>query len=126
MRNSDRQYSCIIIDDDFSSIALLQEYIAVIPKLKLVKAYLNPLLAISEILSLGQIDFLFLDINMSISGLDVARILRNQINFIIVITGHPEHALKSFDVQADKFLVKPISFDKFIASINQVLKKETS
>jgi len=94
------------------------------PKLTLVKSYLNPAAAIPEMREFGKIDILFLDVNMPISGLDVARLLRDVVNYIIVITGHPEHALGAFDAHVDKFLLKPISFDKFLTSINQMLKKE--
>jgi two-component SAPR family response regulator len=126
MKHSVKQYRCVIIDDDFSSINILREYISMIPKLELVKSYLNPVSAISEIKNLGQIDFLFLDVNMPISGLEVARLLRELVKFIIVITGHPEHALKAFNAHADSFLVKPVALEKFLSAVNQVLKKAYS
>jgi len=124
MKNSDKQYRCVIIDDDFSSINILKEYISMTPKLTLVKSYLNPIMAVNEIKILEKIDFLFLDINMSISGLDIAKMLRDTAEFIILITGHSEHALQAFNAHADKFLVKPIPFEKFLASVNHLLKRE--
>jgi len=124
MKHSDKKYRCIIIDDDFSSINILKEYIYLTPKLTLVKSYLSPSVAVTEIKNLEKIDFLFLDINMPISGLDIAKIFRDVVKFIILITGHPEYALDAFSVHADKFLVKPIPFEKFIESVNQILKSE--
>ncbi|KQR70408.1 LytTR family DNA-binding domain-containing protein [Pedobacter sp. Leaf176] len=124
MKHSDKQYRCVIIDDDFSSINILKEYISMTPKLTLVKSYLSPVMAVNEIKMFEKIDFLFLDINMSISGLDVAKMLRDTTEFIILITGHPEHALQAFSAHVDKFLVKPIPFEKFLTSVNQLLKRE--
>lgn len=126
MKQSVRQYTCIIIDDDFSSINLIKDYISMIPKLKFIRGYLNPLLAVADIVNSKGVDFLFLDVNMSISGLDVARIVRNKVKFIIMVTGHPEHALEAFHADADKFLVKPISFEKFLVTVNQVLIRAVS
>lgn len=124
MKNLAKKYRCVIIDDDFCSVSILKEYISMTPKLTLIKSYQNPSLAVIEIQKIGKIDFLFLDINMPISGLDIARRFRDEVRFIILITGDPAHALDAFRVQADKFLVKPIPFAMFIDSVNQILKKE--
>lgn len=90
-----------------------------IPKLTLVKSYTDPVLAIDEIQKQERLDFLFLDISMDVSGLDVASILREQVECIIFVTGYPEHALAAFGVYADGFLVKPINFEKLLSSVNQ-------
>ena len=124
MKHSAKQYTCIIIDDDFSSINILSEYIALIPMLRLVKSYLNPASAISALRRVQQIDFLFLDINMSISGIDIAKAVRDRARFIIMVTGYPEYALKAFDGHADRFMARPVPFEKFLITVNQVLKME--
>ena len=124
MKQSEKKYKCAIIDDDLSSIGILSDYIAMVPKLALVKAFLNPLTAVSELARNQDLDFLFLDINMPVSGLDVAIRLRDKVQYIILVTGHSDHALSAFRVQADKFLVKPVSFPKFLSTINQLLCKK--
>jgi len=121
MLESDRKYSCVIIDDEFSSVFMLSEYISLIPKLKLIKSYVDPASAIKELTNNAKIDFLFLDIHMQISGIDVAKILRERAEIIVFITGYPEHALAAFGAEADDFMVKPIDFRKFLNRINRLI-----
>lgn len=126
MRKSNKKYSCMIIDDDPSGIGVISGHISLIPKLQLVNTYLNPLNALERKENFKNIDFLFLDINMQLSGLDVAKLVRDHVRFIIFVTGHPEHALQAFEVEADHFLSKPIGFHKFLLAINQLLHKRLS
>ncbi|MET4080714.1 two-component system LytT family response regulator [Pedobacter sp. UYP30] len=121
MKNSEKKYKCAIIDDDPISIGILSEYISMIPKLALIKTYTNPLFAIKEIQEQERLDFLFLDINMDISGLDVASILREHVECLIFVTGYPKHAFDAFGVYADGFLVKPIDFQKLLTCVNRAI-----
>jgi len=117
-------YKCVIIDDDQLSVDILQNFIDRIPELKVIKTYNNPALALTEIKSTDDIDFLFLDIKMDISGLDVAKILRDKVRFLIFVTSYEEFALDAFGVHGDKFLVKPIHFSKLSTAVDDVLRKE--
>ncbi|RZK20960.1 MAG: response regulator [Pedobacter sp.] len=117
-------YKCIIIDDDQLSIDILENFINRMPELHIVKTYVDPAQAIIDIIKEDGIDFLFLDIRMDISGLDVAKILRDKVRFLFFVTSYEEYALDAFGVNGDKFLVKPIMFPKLITSINEVLEKE--
>lgn len=121
MKLSEKKYSCAIVDNDPISIEILSDYIAMIPKLKLTESYLNPLVAVNEIKKQEKIDFLFLDIKMEISGLDVAVILREYVNFIFFVTGYSEHALAAFSVEGDSFLLKPLDFSKFLFTVNRAI-----
>ncbi|MFC4209784.1 LytR/AlgR family response regulator transcription factor [Pedobacter lithocola] len=121
MRASKKKYTCVIVDDDVNAIQVLKAHISIIPKLSLIAAHTNPIQAIAEVKGKGYIDFLLLDINMRVSGLDVALRLREYARFIIFVTGHPEYALAAFNAEADRFLSKPVSLPKFIITINQLL-----
>ncbi len=46
--------------------------------------------------------------------------LRDHVCFIVFVTGHPEHALKAFSVNADRYLVKPVSLQKFVMTVNEL------
>ena len=48
------------------------------------KTYVDPAKALKEIIADDDIDFSFLEIRMNISGLDVAKILRNKARLIIL------------------------------------------
>jgi len=114
------KYNCVIIDDDINGIQILKEYVYALPELSVYATFSNPAAAIKEIKNRKGIDFLFLDIDMDISGLDIARLLRDDVCFIVFVTGHPEHALEAFSVNADRFLLKPVSLQKFAMTVNEL------
>ena len=124
MKISERKYTCAVIDDDLSSIGILTQYISMVPKLKLYKSFQNPLTAIEDLTKAGEIDFLFLDVNMPVSGFDVAKLLRDKVKYLVFVTGHPEHALAAFGAEADNFLVKPVSFAKFLNVLNAAISSK--
>lgn len=125
MKNS-KIYRCVLVDDDRMSIDILTDYISKVPKLNVFKSYQSALLAINEIDIDDNIDFLFLDIRMDISGIDVAKVLRDKVKFIIFVTAYDEFALNAFNVGGDQYLVKPVYFPKFLETINQVLKRNNA
>lgn len=114
------KYNCVIIDDDINGIQLLKEYVHALPELSFHASFSNPAAAIKEIKNRKGVDFVFLDIDMDISGLDIARLLRDDVCFIVFVTGHPEHALEAFSVNADGFLLKPVSLQKFVMTVNEL------
>jgi len=69
-----------------------------------------------------QVDFLFLDIEMDVSGFDIARMLRNNVKFIVFISSHSIYAISDL-VNGDKLLVKPVDFRTFHDAVNQLISK---
>lgn len=105
--------NCIIIDDEPLARTGLQEYIADIDFFNLLGVFDNPLNA-TEILGSGQVDLLFLDIQMPrITGIDFFKTLKDP-PAVIFTTAYPQYALEGFEVNALDYLVKPISFDRFL------------
>lgn len=125
MKNS-KLYRCVLVDDDRMSIDILTGYISKVPKLNIYKSYQSASMAINEINMDDDIDFLFLDIRMDISGIDVAKVLRDKVKFIIFVTAYNEFALNAFSVGGDQYLVKPVFFPKFLETINQVLRRNNA
>jgi len=115
-------YSCVILDDDPLSVYLLESYITNIEKLNLRGSFTDPVDAMAAFHEFEQIDFLFLDIGMEISGLDLARMLKKKVKYIIFVTGHEEFAVKAFE-NGDAYLVKPIDFDLVLKTINSLISK---
>jgi two-component system LytT family response regulator len=112
---------CIIIDDDQYAIDALVRYVNEMPGLSVHQTFLKPLEALVAIHE--PVDFIFLDIEMpEISGLELAESLRFKTKFLIFTTSHPSYALKAFDLNANQYLLKPISFSKFALTINYLLK----
>ncbi len=105
--------NCILIDDEPLARAGLEEYIADIDFLNLLGTFANPLAA-TEILGTGKVQLLFLDIQMPrITGLEFFKTLKNPPP-VIFTTAYPQYALDGFEVNALDYLVKPISFDRFL------------
>ncbi len=104
--------NCIIIDDEPLARGGLKEYIADIDFFNLVGEFDNALAA-TEILGSGQVQLLFLDIQMpKITGIDFFKTLVNP-PVVIFTTAYPQYALDGFEVNALDYLVKPISFERF-------------
>jgi DNA-binding LytR/AlgR family response regulator len=104
---------CIIVDDEPLARKGIKEYIADTDFLQLVGEFENPLKA-ADMISKGEVQLLFLDIQMpKITGLDFFKTL-SQPPPVIFTTAYPQYALDGFDLNALDYLVKPISFDRFL------------
>lgn len=105
--------NCIIIDDEPLACKGLKEYIEEIDFLHLVEVYDSGLKAMN-ISGQEEIDLIFLDIEMvGLSGLEFYKSLQHPPQ-VIFTTAYPQYALQGFDVNALDYLVKPISFDRFV------------
>ena len=105
--------NCVIIDDEPLARKGLREYIADVDFLHLAGEYDNPLKA-TEMISGGEVQLLFLDIQMpKITGLEFMKTLQRPIP-VIFTTAFPQYALDGFELNALDYLVKPISFDRFL------------
>ncbi|MBC6109595.1 LytR/AlgR family response regulator transcription factor [Pedobacter fastidiosus] len=115
-------YTCIAIDDEFSALELLTDYIADDPDLKLIKTYINPIVALSEITKRSKpVDIIFLDIEMAeINGLELAKLIRHRTKKLIFTTAHANYASNSYELEADDFLLKPILQSRFTKSTEKL------
>jgi DNA-binding LytR/AlgR family response regulator len=105
--------NCIIIDDEPLARKGLKEYIADVDFLSLAGEFDNPLKA-TELLSRGEVQLLFLDIQMpKITGLEFFKTLSHAPP-VIFTTAFPQYALDGFELNALDYLVKPISFERFL------------
>lgn len=105
--------NCLVIDDEPLARKGLKEYIGDVDFLRLAGEYDSPLKAM-EALQTGAVHLLFLDIQMpKITGLDFFKSL-HQPPPVIFTTAYPQYALDGFDLNALDYLVKPISFERFL------------
>lgn len=105
--------SCIIIDDEPLARKGLREYIADVDFLQLKGEFENPLKA-TEMISAGNVQLLFLDIQMpKITGIDFFKTLKPAPP-VIFTTAYPQYALDGFNLNALDYLVKPVSFERFL------------
>lgn len=111
---------CVLVDDEPMARSILENYIAKIGALQLVKSCKNASEAF-EVVNAKSIDLLFLDINMpEISGLTFAKSVSKKTK-VIFTTAYREYAVDGFDLQAVDYLLKPISFDRFLQAVQKYL-----
>jgi len=117
-------FSCIIVDDDFFAVQQLEKYISELPFLSIVKSYTDPQQALKYIEALEKpIDFLFTDIEMpSLSGLELARKVKNKVRILVLVSGYQGYALEGYHVNARAFLTKPFNFREFENDINRLIR----
>ncbi|MET4081290.1 DNA-binding LytR/AlgR family response regulator [Pedobacter sp. UYP30] len=119
--------NCVVVDDEEHAIEVLADHIAEMPGLTLLKTFNSPIQALAGISEDDGIDLLFLDIDMpGISGLELAKAVREKVKYLVFTTAHPDYALQAFEVQTDQYLLKPISFAKFALALDRILKKEAA
>lgn len=113
--------NCLIIDDEPLAIELLKEYAKKIPVLNLIGTC-EGALAATEHLNKGNIDLIFLDINMpDITGIQFLKSLKHK-PAVIFVTAYQEYAVESYELDAIDYLLKPIPFDRFFAAVNKALE----
>jgi two-component system LytT family response regulator len=110
---------CFIIDDELASIKVLKRYIKRLPHLALLGYETNPMLGIATILR-EKPDLVFLDIHMEeMNGIDVMKIIGDQTK-VVFCTAYSEYAVKSYELAAIDYLMKPIEFDRFLKAVQRV------
>lgn len=105
--------NCIIIDDEPIARKGLKEYIEDVDFLSLAGEFESALKAMNMI-NTGEVQLIFLDIQMpKINGIEFFKSLK-QAPPVVFTTAYPQYALDGFELNALDYLVKPISFDRFL------------
>jgi DNA-binding LytR/AlgR family response regulator len=122
MDTTKRKVRCLIVDDEPLAIKLISSHIQQIEAMEIVASCKNALQAL-ETLRNEQIDLMFLDIHMPrVSGLDFLRTLTHPPK-VILTTAYREYALEGFELDVVDYLLKPISFERFLKSVNKYFER---
>jgi len=112
---------CLLIDDEPPALKVLQSHISNINGLEIVGTCKNAIEALN-ILHEKSIDLLFLDIKMpKLLGTDFLRSLTHPPK-VIFVTAYRDYAVDSYDLDAVDYLVKPVSFERFLKAVSKVRK----
>lgn len=109
---------CLIVDDEPLAIEAIQMHIDKLDSLKLVAGCTDAIQAF-DVVRNNRIDLMFLDIQMpEMTGLDFLKTLKNPPK-VIFTTAYREYAIQAFDLDVIDYLLKPISFDRFMQAVNK-------
>ncbi|WP_312553726.1 LytR/AlgR family response regulator transcription factor [Empedobacter brevis] len=114
-----KRLSCIIVDDEPPAIRILQKYAEQLSDLECV-AVTNKAIETLELVNKYNPDILFLDIQMpELTGIQLSTLLKGKVN-IIFTTAYSQFALEGYELNVTDYLLKPISFDRFIRAVEKV------
>jgi DNA-binding LytR/AlgR family response regulator len=112
---------CLAVDDEPPALDVLRNYISSVSALELVGTCNNAVDALN-MLQQQQVDLLFLDIQMpQLLGTDLIRTLKKPPK-VIFTTAFRKFAVEGFELDAVDYLLKPISFERFLKAVNKVME----
>jgi DNA-binding LytR/AlgR family response regulator len=118
---ADKKIVCLAVDDEPPALLVIEKYIAAVPVLELI-ASVNNAVDASSMLQNNKIDLIFLDIQMpQLLGTDFIRSLINPPK-VIFTTAFRKYAVDGFELDAVDYLLKPISFERFLKAVNKVMR----
>lgn len=111
--------NCLIVDDNKIALTALKQMVNMDSSLTLISECDNAIDACREVIE-GQIDLLFLDIEMpGMTGIDVVRNLGEKRPLIIFTSGHTDYAAEAFDLNVVDYLTKPIIPVRFMQAVKK-------
>lgn len=112
---------CFIIDDEPPARELIEKFVRRVPFLEIIGTCSNAVDALFQVQQL-QPDLIFLDVEMpEMTGFEFIRLLPAKRPAIIMITAYPHYAVDGFEHQVADYLLKPVSFERFMRAINRVM-----
>jgi len=110
--------NCIIIEDEPLAADKIAGFINQLPTLHL-SAIFNSAIPAIEYLKNFPVDIIFLDIEMKdLSGIQLLESVRIE-SKVIITSAYERYAIKGFDLQVCDYLLKPISFERFIRAVDK-------
>jgi DNA-binding LytR/AlgR family response regulator len=111
--------NCIAVDDEPLALDIIRDYCEKVPFLNLLQTFDNALDTM-EYLRNNRVDLILLDIQMEeLTGIQLLNALKVK-PYVILTTAYDNYAMQGFDLDVTDYLLKPISFERFIKGINKV------
>jgi DNA-binding LytR/AlgR family response regulator len=111
--------TCIIIEDEPLAAEKLEGFIKDVPFLKFLRNFDNAMDGL-QFLKQNFIDILFLDIQMErLTGIQMLETLSEK-PYVVITSAYSDYAVKGYELQVFDYLLKPYSFERFLAAVNKV------
>src|ERR1700748_3152128 len=111
-----KKINCLIADDEQLAREIMENYVRRLDKLNLAARCSNGA-EVYQALSNQSFDLLFLDIQMpQLTGIELLRTLKNP-PAVILTTAYREYALEGYEFNVIDYLLKPISFERFLKAV---------
>ncbi len=117
--------NCIIIDDDKLSTRIIADFVEKTDELTLTGTYASAVDGINYLngKNAEEIDILFLDIEMpEMTGIDLLKTL-HVLPQVIIYSSQEKYALESYEYNVTDYLLKPVTYPRFLKAINKVKEK---
>lgn len=114
----DSKAKCLIVDDEPLAIEVLKSHISKIGSVEIAGTACDAFEAFA-FLTRNKVDLMFLDIHMpEMKGTELIKSLSNP-PAVILTTAHRQYALEGYDLNVVDYLLKPISFERFMQAIEK-------
>ena len=112
---------CIIADDESGAVEILTRYVKKTEGLELTGTFRDSIEALT-FLADNEVDLAFLDINMPhLDGMRLAGLIRDSKILVVFCTAYAEYAVESYEKGALDYLLKPISYERFLAAVDKAI-----
>src|SRR5664279_2712318 len=115
-----KHFKCLVVDDEPLAIDVIENYLQRLDNVE--TRHCENAIDALRLLKEEPFDLLFLDIDMPLlTGLDLLKAARNPPP-VIITTAHRDYAVEGFEFEVLDYLVKPISFPRFMKAFDRALK----
>ncbi|HVY74388.1 MAG TPA: LytTR family DNA-binding domain-containing protein [Puia sp.] len=115
-----KNIKCLILDDEPLAVDVIENYLKRLPNIESFKS--NNAVDAFQIMQQEKIDLIFLDIEMPLmTGLDFLKTMKAP-PAIVIITAYRDYAVEGYEHDALDYLVKPVSFPRFMKAFEKVLR----
>ncbi len=122
---NEKKIICLAVDDEPPALEVLKKFITSVHALELAGTCGDAIEAINFLQS-KPVDLIFLDIKMpELLGTDFIRALKSPPK-VIFTTAYRKYAIEGFELDAVDYLLKPISFDRFLKAVSKIMQTTLS
>src|SRR5450432_3175403 len=115
-----KHFKCLVVDDEPLAIDVIENYLQRLDNVEARRCE-NAIEAL-RLLKDEKFDLIFLDIEMPLlTGLDLLGTIKNPPP-VIITTAYRDYAVEGFEFEVLDYLVKPISFPRFMKAFERAMK----